>query len=96
MLRTMISEGPFEQTWTLHGRLCGQWADDLKKMWLDSRGSRAGRQCVVDLQHVVSVDAAGESTLLEMAADGARFLASRAYMKYILGGLPPCGLLKSR
>jgi hypothetical protein len=90
MLRTMITEAPFEQKWTLQGRLCGQWAADLKTMWEATRSARAGRKCTVDLEDVISVDRIGESTLLEMATEGARLVASRAYMKYIIGGLP-CG-----
>jgi hypothetical protein len=35
----------------------------------------------------ISVDQTGESALLEMAMEGARLIASRAYMKYILEGL---------
>jgi len=87
MLRTLITEAPFEQKWTLQGRLCGQWAADLKTMWEQTRSSRAGRKCVVDLEDVITVDPVGESTLLEMAMEGASLVASRAYMKYILGGL---------
>jgi anti-anti-sigma regulatory factor len=87
MLRTMITETHFEQTWTLEGRLCGQWAADLKTEWAETRSSRAGRKCVVDLEDVISVDQTGESALLEMAMEGARLIASRAYMKYILEGL---------
>jgi len=87
MLRTMITEAPFEQKWTLQGRLSGQWAVDLREMWERTRNSRTGRKCVVDLEDVISVDQIGESVLLQMAMDGARLIASRAYMKYILGGL---------
>ena len=87
MLRTMITEAPFEQKWTLQGRLSGQWAVDLREMWEQTRNSRTGRKCVVDLEDVISVDQIGESVLLQMAMDGARLIASRAYMKYILGGL---------
>jgi anti-anti-sigma regulatory factor len=83
----MITEAPFEQKWTLQGRLCGQWAADLKDMWEETRNSRAGRKCVVDLEDVITVDPIGESTLLEMAMEGAQLVASRAYMKYILGSL---------
>lgn len=83
----MISEAPFEQTWTLQGRLCGQWAADLKKLWAETRSSRAGRKCVIDLEDVISVDPIGESALLQMATEGARMIASRAYMKYVLDGL---------
>jgi len=29
----MITDTPFEQKWVLQGRLCGQWAVDLKEKW---------------------------------------------------------------
>lgn len=87
MLRTMISEAPFTQKWILHGRLCGQWAADLKERWEQARGARSGCQCIVDLEDVTAVDCLGESTLLEMALEGARFVASRAYMKSIIESL---------
>jgi len=89
----MITEAPFEQQWTLQGRLCGQWAADLKAMWEETRSARAGRKCTVNLEDVTSVDQTGETTLLEMAMEGARLVASRAYMKSIVEGLT-CGLLK--
>ncbi len=89
----MITEAPFEQQWTLQGRLCGQWAADLKAMWEETRSARAGRKCTVNLEDVTSVDQTGETALLEMAMEGARLIASRAYMKSILEGLK-CGSLK--
>jgi len=87
MLRIMITEAPFEQTWTLQGRLCGEWAAELKEKWAETRSLRAGRKCVVDLEDVITVDQAGESALLDMASEGARLIARRAYMKCVLEGL---------
>jgi anti-anti-sigma regulatory factor len=87
MLRTMITETPFEQKWILQGRLCGPWATDLKQKWEETRSARAGIKVTVDLENVILVDRAGEETLLLLAADGARLISSRAYMKHILGGL---------
>jgi anti-anti-sigma regulatory factor len=84
MLRIMIAEAPFEQKWTLQGKLCGQWAADLKQKWAESRSSRVGRACVVDLEDVITVDQTGESALLEMASEGAQLISRRAYMKSVL------------
>jgi anti-anti-sigma regulatory factor len=91
MLRAMITDTPFEQRWVLQGRLCTQWAADLKERWESTRSTRIGRKCAVDLEDVVSVDTVGEDVLLEMAAEGARLFATRAYMKHILESLrvPP-------
>jgi len=87
MLRIMISEAPFQQKWILQGRLCGQWAADLSEKWADTRSSRTGLSCVVDLEDVITVDRTGERVLLEMAAQGAQLVASRAYMKSVLEGV---------
>jgi ABC-type transporter Mla MlaB component len=91
MLRTMIAETPFEQRWVLQGRLCNQWAADLKERWESTRSAREGRKCTIDLEDVTSVDAVGEDVLLEMAREGAVLMATRAYMKDILQSLqvPP-------
>jgi|SRR5580704_5967142 hypothetical protein len=91
MLRTMISDTPFEQKWVLQGRLCKQWATDLKERWKSTRSEREGRKCTIDLEDVISVDAVGEDVLVEMAAEGAALFATRAYMKHILQSLrvPP-------
>jgi hypothetical protein len=87
MLRTMITDTPFEQKWVLQGRLAGQWAIDLKERWESSKSAREGRRCAVDLEDVISVDDQGERVLEEMVAEGVVFLASRAYMKHLLASL---------
>jgi ABC-type transporter Mla MlaB component len=87
MLRTMITDTPFEQKWVLQGRLSGQWVVDLKEQWEGSKSTREGRRCAIDLEDVISVDDAGERLLLEMLTEGAVFLASRAYMKHLLESL---------
>jgi ABC-type transporter Mla MlaB component len=91
MLRTMITDTPFEQRWVLQGRLCKQWAADLKERWDSTRSTRIGRKCTVDLEDVISLDTQGEAVLLEMFTDGAMLFATRAYMKHILESLrvPP-------
>ena len=87
MLRTMITDTPFEQKWVLQGRLCGVWAMDLQEKWLSTKSTREGRKCAVDLEDVISVDCKGERVLLQMAAEGAVLHATRAYMKHILVSL---------
>ncbi len=87
MLRTMITDTPFEQIWVLQGRLCGVWAQDLQEKWLSTRSAREGRKCAVDLKDVIFVDRKGECVLLQMASEGAILRASRLYMKHVLESL---------
>ena len=87
MLRTMITDTPFEQKWVLQGRLCGVWAQDLQEKWLSTRSTREGRKCAVNLEDVIFVDGKGECVLLQMASEGAVLRANRAYMKHVLESL---------
>jgi DNA-binding LytR/AlgR family response regulator len=83
----MITDAPFEQRWVVQGRLCGQWAVDLKERWEETRNERQGRRCVVDLEDVTCVDGCGENLLQQMIREGCKLVASRAYMKSVLGTL---------
>jgi anti-anti-sigma regulatory factor len=83
----MIADTPFEQKWVVQGRLCRQWAADLKERWESTRSTRKGRKCTIDLEDVISVDATGEDVLVRMVAEGATLIATRAYMKHILESL---------
>jgi anti-anti-sigma regulatory factor len=87
MLRTMITETPFEQTWVLQGKLTGQWAIELKRQWLETRNARRGRKCVVDLEDVISVDGEGEKVLKQIISEDVRVIVSRAYMKHVVESL---------
>ncbi|HUA00909.1 MAG TPA: hypothetical protein VMB02_11315 [Candidatus Aquilonibacter sp.] len=87
MLRTMITDAPFEQTWILQGKLCGQWVADLRRQWEEKRNERRGRKCVVNLEDVTCVDREGEELLREILREGAQFVASRAYMKHVVESL---------
>jgi len=87
MLRTMITDTPFEQKWVLQGRLCSVWALDLQEKWFSTRSTREGRKCAVDLEDVIFVDGKGECVLLQMATEGAVLRASGAYMKHVLESL---------
>jgi len=87
MLRTMISDTPFEQTWVLQGRLCGQWAVDLQRRWKAARNERQGRKCIVNLEDVTYMDSDGQTLLQQMLDEGCQLVASRVYTKYVLESL---------
>jgi hypothetical protein len=87
MMRTMITETPFEQTWVLQGKLSGQWALDLGRKWMETKNSRQGRRCVVNLEDVILVDREGEKVLQQILKEGVQVIVSRAYMKHVVESL---------
>jgi len=87
MMRTMITETPFEQRWILQGKLCGQWAMDFGLKWRETRNARQGRKCVVNLEDVVCVDSEGERVLRQILKEDVQVIVSRAYMKHVVESL---------
>lgn len=87
MMRTMITETPFEQTWVLQGKLCAEWAIDFGRKWAETSDARRGRKCVVNLEDVISVDSEGEKVLRKILTEGVQVIVSRAYMKHVIESL---------
>jgi ABC-type transporter Mla MlaB component len=86
-LRITIEDGAQSQTWALQGRLAGQNVDELAACWQTTRADRAEKTCVVDLVGITFVDERGESQLLEMMNEGARFVGRGVYTTSLLANL---------
>ena len=72
MLRVLVFEEPFSVKLRLEGKLTSQTAPVLAKHWASVRGGLKGRKAILDLGDVPEVDAAGRSTLHELATAGAQ------------------------
>ena len=87
MLKITITELPDEQRWSLQGQLAGQWADELRSTWKESRHAGDTRRRIVELTEVTSIDRNGEAVLAEIMSHGAEFTASDVYTKHLLRNL---------
>ena len=87
MLKITITDLPDEQRWSLQGQLAGQWADELKSTWSESRHTGDTRKCIVDLIEVTSIDRYAEAVLGEIMSQGVEFIASDVYTKHLLQNL---------
>lgn len=84
MLRITIADTPTEQKWTLEGQLVRPWTAELKSAWTKTENSRRERTCVVDLTDVTSIDKDGEKALAALSKEGATFLATGCYTRYLV------------
>jgi outer membrane protein TolC len=84
MLRITVTDTSAEQKWILQGQLAGPSVFELLSNWRDTRDSRRGRRCVVDLEDVTFIDEGGERALSEMMKQGARPVASGVYTRQVL------------
>jgi anti-anti-sigma regulatory factor len=71
MLRVFVFEEPFSVKLRLEGKLTSQTAPVLVERWAKVRAALKGRKAILDLGDVPEVDAAGRSTLHELASAGA-------------------------
>src|SRR5882724_2479966 len=84
MLRITIAETPFEQRWTLEGRLVQPWIAELKSTWKKTEVDRRERKCVVDLTGVTFIDKSGEKALADLSKEGAELIATGIYIRDVV------------
>jgi hypothetical protein len=87
VLKITISDLPDEQRWSLQGQLVGQWADELKSTWTESRYAGDTRRRIVELTEVTSIDRNGEAALAEIMSQGADFITGDVYTRHLLRNL---------
>ncbi len=62
-------------TFRVAGELTGAIALELAQSWATARSTSAHKRLIVDLANVVSVDAAGENVMRQMASAGADLIS---------------------
>ena len=87
MLRITVLDGGGKQTLKVEGKLAGPWVSELELAWNQVRQRGPGRQIVVDLSDMTSIDPRGKSALIAMIADGARLTAKGLYCEYVVSEL---------
>jgi ABC-type transporter Mla MlaB component len=84
VLRVAIRSTEDKDTWILQGRLAGEAVSELTTAWKKQRGERSGRKTVVDLVDLTFVDERGESALMEMMVEGAKFVVRGLYTRTLV------------
>jgi ABC-type transporter Mla MlaB component len=71
-----IHDGAQALTLQISGALTEGAAAELEQTWLTARSTLAGRELLVDLGNVISVDDSGQTVLRRLARHGARFITA--------------------
>jgi hypothetical protein len=71
-----IHDGAQALTLQISGALSQGAAAELEQAWLTARSTLVGRELLVDLGNVISVDDDGQTVLRRLASDGARFITA--------------------
>jgi len=84
MLKISIVDKPNHSRLVVEGKLIAPWAAELRNAWQKAATDRNGRELVVDVKGLTAISEGGESVLLELMKEGARFRSSGVFTKWIL------------
>jgi hypothetical protein len=83
MLKISVVEGPRRCRLVLEGMLIEPWVAEVIGEYTKAKGHLDGRELVIDITNLSAVSPAGESALLLLLDDNAKF-QSGVFMKEVL------------
>ena len=83
MLKISVVEGPRRCRLVLEGMLIEPWIAEVISEYTKAKGHLDGRELIIDITNLSAVSPAGESALLVLLDDNAKF-QSGVFMKEVL------------
>jgi len=84
MLRISIVERRNQRRLVLEGKLVAPWADELKSAYEKANADLNGRELVIDVKSLTTINADGENVLLELLKQKASFRSAGLFTKHVL------------
>jgi len=84
MLKISILDTPSRRRLVIEGKLIGPWASELTAVWRQATADLNGRELVIDVNCLTAISEDGESALLELMKEGARFRSAGVFTKQVL------------
>ena len=84
MLRISIVERRNQRRLVLEGKLVAPWANELKSAYEKANADLNGRQLVIDVKSLTTINADGENVLLELVKQKACFRSAGLFTKHVL------------
>jgi anti-anti-sigma regulatory factor len=84
MFKISIVEEHGKRRLMLEGRLTHPWTEEVENVWKTAGERLQGRKLVVDLTNVTYISEDGETTLIKLMRDGAKFFCRGVLTKHVL------------
>jgi hypothetical protein len=84
MLKISIVDGRRQRRVILEGKLIAPWTAELKTACESARADLEGRDFILDVKNLTMIGQEGETVLLELMNDGAKFRSDGVFTKHIL------------
>jgi len=84
MFKISIVETHDQRRLVLQGKLVPPWTAEVESAWRSAGEQLKGRKLVIDLADVTLISPDGESTLLKLMREGARFSCCGVMTRHVL------------
>jgi len=84
MMKMSILDTPSHRRLVVEGKLIAPWTAELSCAWRKATADHNGRELVIDVKGLTAISEDGESVLLALMKEGARFHSSGVLTKWIL------------
>ena len=84
MFKISIVEERSQRRLMLEGKLIRPWTEEVTSAWQTAGEDLQGRKLIVDLTNVTYISADGETTLIKLMRDGAKFSCRGVLTKHVL------------
>jgi hypothetical protein len=84
VLKISIVDTKVQRRVVLEGKLIAPWCNELRTAGKQAAIGLAGRRLVIDLKNLTAIGRDGETTLLELMKEGARFCGCGVFTRCIV------------
>jgi hypothetical protein len=84
MFRLSMVETDGQRKLVLEGKLVAPWTQEVESAWRLAKGQVEKPKLIIDLSNVTLIGLDGETTLLNLMRDGARFTGCGVLTKHLL------------
>ena len=84
MLKISLVDSARQRRVIVEGRLMAPWTTELRNACQDARADLRGRELVIEMKHVTTINQEGENVILELINGGIRFRCHGVFTKHVV------------
>jgi hypothetical protein len=84
MMKISLVEGPTQRRLVVEGKLISPWAAELRSACEDARVDLDGRELVVEMKQVTTINQEGEKVIIELINTGVKFRCRGLFTRHVL------------
>jgi hypothetical protein len=84
MLKISLIDNARSRRLIVEGKLIAPWAAELKNACERARADLQGRELIIEMKHITTINQEGENVILEFINDGIKFRCEGVFTKQVV------------